>query len=132
MKKIKVERLGQGMGAGEKVEVLKRKDILEIIENLSDYEIIKTAYEGFNKRFKTGYATINLETGELQTVSLGQGETHQAIDNTFVIIYTFDMNADLSDICENYEDETELIETIEFNFELDWTLINMQLNEWYK
>lgn len=58
MKKTIIERLGMGQGQGTKVEVLAREEIVKIIEDLDIREIAEMAWSGFNKGYKTGYATI--------------------------------------------------------------------------
>lgn len=132
----KIKMIGYGHGQGEEVEVLERRQLEEKIESLESTDIIKTAWDGFNAGYKTGYAVIDLRNGELYTESLGQNETNQAIDNTYIIIYKFDQNFDIGDIVdfdiEEDEDVVEvMIETLDYDFSLDYIDIDRQLDEFY-
>jgi hypothetical protein len=98
MKKSIITAKGIGVGQNKRVEVLTKDDILSLVENLDETQVLKKAWEGFCKGCKDGYAVINLKTGELQTESLGSNERNQAIDNQYIIIYTFDMNFDIGDL----------------------------------
>lgn len=98
MKKTTIKAKGSGIGKNERIEVLTKDDILSLVENLDETQVLKKAWEGFCKGCKDGYATLNLKTGQLQTESLSNNERNQAIDNQYIIIYTFDMNFDIGDL----------------------------------
>jgi hypothetical protein len=131
MSKVWIERLGYGQGEGEKVLVLNRKEIELIIEDLEDSEIITAAYNGWNYGFKSGYATLNLETGELESDSLGQGESYQACDNTYIILYKIDQNDECYEDEDECDEDEDIIDIIEYGFKLDWQNIKIQLDEFY-
>jgi hypothetical protein len=110
MKKTTIKAKGTGLGQNERIEVLTKDDILSLINQLDEIEILKKAWEGFNKGYKHGYAILNLKTGQLETESLSTNERNQAIDNQRIIIYDFDMNFDISDlnlVINKEETETE-------------------------
>jgi hypothetical protein len=113
MEKAIITAKGIGTGKDKRIEVLTKDNILSLVENLDETQVLKKAWEGFCKGCKDGYAVINLKTGELQTESLGSNERNQAIDNQYIIIYTFDMNFDIGDyqliIDETEEEEEEAL-----------------------
>lgn len=137
---VKVQRQGEGTGKGTMVDVLGRQKIEDIIDGLNYTDIIKCAYESYNKGFKTGYATINLETGKVEGLGLGQNESNQAIDNTYITLYLISQNVDFDEDNILTEEELEegkemtdedIIEYLDYSFELDWDYINAQLDSWY-
>lgn len=139
MKKVKLNGLGQG--SGSVVEILDRKEIEKAIEELSSREIIEAAYKGYVKGFKNGYAVIELRTGELNTNSLSDNESNQAIDCVYIILYKVGQNDEFcacdilseEEIAEGKEVEYEdIIDYLDFHFELDWNYINEQLSDWYE
>mgnify|MGYP001426000007 FL=1 len=76
----------------ETFEILDRNQIEKIIEDLEPGEIVRKAYDGYIPGMKSGYAAINLMTGELETESLGQGEGHMGSDALWVSVYHIDQN----------------------------------------
>jgi len=140
--KIKVKRLGVGTGEGQTIEILNRNKVIEIIEDIDNELVVRKAWKAFNKGFKNGYAVLNLETGEIESLSLGNGETDQAIDYNYILLYEFDMNFDIGDMelrdeeGNLLEDDNEIegmIEEILFEDNIiDGKKITIQLNEWYK
>jgi hypothetical protein len=131
-------------GDTKKIEVYSKNKIIEIIENLDDEEVIRKAWRGFNKGYKSGYAAINVADGELQYLSLGQNESFEGIEN-YVILYRFDQNFDIGDMqLGNIDDGDEIAfedekDEIEAMFEellyqdniIDMHKVNMQLEQMY-
>jgi hypothetical protein len=140
--KIKVKRLGVGTGEGQTIEILNRNKVIEIIEDIDNELVVRKAWKAFNKGFKNGYAVLNLETGEIESLSLGNGESDQAIDYNYIFLYEFEMNFDIGDMelrdeeGDLLEDDNEIegmIEEILFEDNIiDSKKITIQLNEWYK
>ena len=56
--------------------MLSKEKIIEQIENLSTSDIVHAAMEGWKNggKFRDGYCVYNYETGELESVTLGQNE----------------------------------------------------------
>ena len=144
---------------GEKIEVLPRKEIEKIIFSLDPEEVVRTAYSAYVPGMKTGYAGIDLVTGELKGVSLGVGEENTGRDALWVSLYSIGANIEFRDEdiyypeeIEEYEtsgkaddmtleeyyalDDNELkerkIDALVHYFEWDYVGIENQLNGWYK
>ncbi|EGL83618.1 hypothetical protein CathTA2_0829 [Caldalkalibacillus thermarum TA2.A1] len=144
----------------EVYEILSREEIQNIITSLAPENIVRTAHEGYIPGIKTGYAAVNLVTGELESKSLQQNEHHTGVDALWVAIYKIGPNPPdwpMEEIytdeeirtwknSEEYEegiciDEFHQIDPIEiyereieaeiYHFNLDWEWINDQLDRWY-
>ena len=142
MKNVIVKRRGIGQGAGETVEILPREKIVEIIENLDPAEIIKIAYDGYIRSTKSGYAELELETGELTGSSLGTGDSNQAIDSTVIELYKIDQLEEFCACDILTEDEIEkgkelttedILDYLEYNWNQRefWKKVDEQLDDWY-
>lgn len=143
------------------MEILERSVVEKIISKLDHESIVKTAWEGYIPNMKNGYATLNLETGLLESVSLGTGETNHPSEDVRIYLYRIDQNLDVpyEDILdeeemekwEKFEEEgsfdqfcndqgiiqnERIIEALLHYFYDDWTeaqySIKEQLDKWYK
>lgn len=137
---IKVKRKGMGAGKGTMVDVLSRKVIEGIIEGLHQSDVIECALKAYNHGFKTGYATINLVTGKLESLGLGTNEENQATDNTYITLFRVDQNAEFlsegilseEEIEEGKElTEKDIKEYLDYHFDWNWEAIYRELDDWY-
>lgn len=144
----------------EKFEILPRERIKEVIRTLDSKEVVEKAYAGYVQGMKTGYASVNLMTGRLETESLGQGESNQGQDALWVAVYKIDQNGmEWSDAdiytqeeieefrnSEAYEEGQNIDEYFDLDpeemaereidalvhyFQIDWNWIEEQLDYWY-
>ena len=63
-----------------------------------------------------------------KTISLGQGESNQAIDNTWVTIYEFDINCDTGDPAKDVD---QMFVYLDYSDSLNWDEINTELDAFY-
>jgi len=94
-------------------EILERGQVQEILEGLSDYDIVRAAMAGHIDGMKTGYAVLNLQTGELATESLGQNELQHPWSDVQIYIYSLSQNSRMES--EDVLDDDELAEFEEFS-----------------
>ena len=132
MEKIKIEL--RGIETSEIIEVYSRRAIMELIENLEEKEILRKAWEGFEKGCKHGSAIIDLKTGKLMTDSISNDEEHQ--EGEYITLYTFDKNFDIGDLeLTLYDGETEeeaLINSIYYSGQvIDKIELEEQLDYFY-
>ena len=114
MSKVKINVRGYGNDGYSEFDVLPREEIEKIIDGLNSYDIYKTAHEAYHHQMASGWATIDLQTGELK------GETQYS--NTFnhpwddVQIYLFGIPQNAEPFNENdLLDEDEQKEFKELN-----------------
>ncbi len=100
-------------------EIISEKKLREILDEVKPEEMAKLAYENWFQGMKSGYAIIDLETGELKGLSLGTGESTSP-DFMYVTLYKYDQNWEEPDIDELLDD-TEYTALQNWIKEKDWT-----------
>ncbi|EGD49570.1 hypothetical protein Cpap_4006 [Ruminiclostridium papyrosolvens DSM 2782] len=119
--------------ASKRIEdLLPRDEIDRIIEELTIEEIVLTAYDGWIYGAKTGYAELNLKTGELETGSLDTGGFYASDDYVYVVLYKIDSTTDV--VTEDKADEFDdyVLEEMFDWVELDKQKIENELDYIYQ
>lgn len=101
------------------MEVKSRKEIKEILENVTARELAEKAYNSWFEQFASGHAVLDLETGEIKGLTLQQNESTSE-DYAFIVLYTYEQNWEQPDIDELLDD-IEYIRFLGWKSEKKWT-----------
>jgi hypothetical protein len=119
MEKTIIKQIGFGTGKGEEVEVLTRKEIEKIIDELGPNEAFQIAYRNWQYGMEPAYCAINLENGKVFGYHMARNTSNHACDNNYV---------DLLTIGQYDEIEKDDVEYIEAEFDYN---ISDRLDEFY-
>ena len=73
-------------------KMLSWSEVEEILEGLTDREIVEKAYENYSPSMASGIAAIDLETGDFFGFSLTEGEEYRG---PYLVICKVDQNLDI-------------------------------------
>lgn len=80
----------------EKMEIIERIVVDEILFNLTSPEIIETAYTACIPGQKPGFAVINLQTGNLEGRTIDDNDYFLPLEGSVITIYRIGKNLDSS------------------------------------
>ena len=145
MGKTRIKQVGIGEGAGEYVQVLGKKDIERLVEELEDREnydnLLESAWLEHSYPNCDGIIAIDLESGEFFTYARYPNISNHAVDNNYidVVIINKDFEYNLQDLLdgniveflneENYKKAEE--KNLEFDEILDIVTKQEGVDEFY-